>query len=319
MRVGLLSNPGSERNRKGMAAIEAVLARAPDVTHHVFVPAEGFGPPLRRMAEAGAGLLVVNSGDGTVHGVLSELLAHRPFGAVPPLVAILPRGTANMTAADCGLKGAGGATFERLLRACRDGTVAEHLTARHVLKVDYADGVPAPRGMFFGAAGIVDVIRHVTGKLHTRGIKGEWSHLLAVLGLLGGTLVRGFEALGLRPHQVGIATDGEGRADERLLLLLATSLDHLVLRSRPFWGTGGLPVRHMRISHPPKGLIRRAPCILYGGPERRLPRESYRSGGARRLELWLDAPFTIDGEFFTPSAQRPVVITADETIRFVRL
>jgi hypothetical protein len=103
------------------------------------------------------------------------------------------------------------------------------------------------------------------------------------------------------------------------LILFATSLDQLVLRSRPFWGAGAKPIRHTRISYPPKGLIRKAPRILYGSDDRRLPEDDYRSGGALRLELRLDAPFTIDGEIFTPSRDRPVIVTADETIRFVRL
>jgi diacylglycerol kinase (ATP) len=59
--------------------------------------------------------------------------------------------------------------------------------------------------------------------------------------------------------------------------------------------------------------------VLYGDDAPRNLPEDYQSGGADRLELWLDAPFTIDGEFFTPARDRPVVITADETIRFVRL
>lgn len=318
MRVGLLSNPKSEGNRRGMLALEAVFASHPEILHRRFLPEEGFGPPLAAMAEAGVELLVVNSGDGTVHGVLTELLAKRPFEALP-MVAILPRGMANMTAADCGLQGKNAATLERLFQACRDGVIDQHLVTRHVLKVDYADDRVAPRGMFLGAAGIVDVIRHVTGKLHTRGIKGEWSHAAAIVGLLAGTVFQGLEALGLRPHEVGISVDGGKRQDERLLILLATSLDRLVLRSRPFWGTKGKPVRHTRITHPPKRLIRSARRVLYGDDAPRSLPEDYRSGGADRLELWLDAPFTIDGEFFTPSRDRSVVITADETIRFVRL
>jgi hypothetical protein len=78
------------------------------------------------------------------------------------------------------------------------------------LKVDYAEGRTPARGMFLGAAGIVDVIRHVTGKLHSKGIKGEWSHAAAILGLLGGTLFKGFEALGLRPHTSGSASTAAG-------------------------------------------------------------------------------------------------------------
>lgn len=318
MRIGLLSNVGSERNRKGMPGLSACIERTPEILHRVFRPQEGFGPPLRAMAEAGVELIVVNSGDGTVHGVLTELLANRPFGELPRL-AILPRGMANMTAADCGLEGGSARTLERLVDTARAGRLDAHLAVRHVLRVDYADDRPAPRGMFFGAAGIVDVIRHVTGKLHTKGIKGEWSHAAAVVGLLGGTLFKGFEALGLKPHEVGIGIDGGPCAEERLLILIATTLDQLVLRSRPFWGAGTLPIRHTRISHPPRRLIRSAPRILYGPDDRRLPAEDYRSGGAERLALRLAAPFTIDGEFFTPSPRRPVVITADETIRCVRL
>jgi len=318
MRIGLLSNPKSEGNRKGMAALEAVVEASPEILHRRFVPAEGFAPPLAAMAEAGVELLIVNSGDGTVHGVLTELLAHRPFAQLP-LLAILPRGMANMTAADCGLEGKDAATLERLLQACRAGRLDAHLVTRHVLKVDYADDRAAPRGMFMGAAGIVDVIRHVTGKLHTRGIKGEWSHAAAIVGLLAGTAVKGYEALGLRPHDVGLAVDGSARVDEQLLILIATTLDRLVLKSRPFWATGGKPVRYTRIGHPPARLIRSARRVLYGpDAPRDLPRD-YRSGGAERLELWLAAPFTIDGEFFTPSPDRPVVVTADETVRFVRL
>jgi diacylglycerol kinase (ATP) len=318
MRVGLLSNPKSEGNRRGMMALEAVIDSSPLIMHHRFVPEAGFGPPLAAMAEAGVELLIVNSGDGTVHGVLTELLAKKPFDSLP-MVAILPRGMANMTAADCGLEGKDAATLERLLEACRDGRIDQHVVIRHVLKVDYADDRVAPRGMFLGAAGIVDVIRHVTGKLHTRGIKGEWSHAAAIVGLLAGTVFKGLEALGLRPHEIGLRVDEGERQNERLLILLATSLDRLVLRSRPFWGTKGKPVRHTSIVHPPKRLIRSARRVLYGNDAPRALPEDYRSGGADRLELWLDAPFTIDGEFFTPTRDRPVVITADETIRFVRL
>ena len=318
MRIGLLSNVRSERNRNSVATLAPVIDRAPEILHRVFRPEEGFGPPLRAMAEAGAELVVVNSGDGSVHGVLTELLANRPFADVPR-VAILPRGMANMTAADCGLLGADARTLERLVGAARAGRIDDHLAPRHVLKVDYAEGRTPARGMFLGAAGIVDVIRHVTGKLHSKGIKGEWSHAAAILGLLGGTLFKGFEALGLRPHTVGIGIDSGPVQDERLLILIATTLERLVLRSRPFWGVGEKPIRHTRISHPPKRLIRKSARILYGPDDRRLPEDDYRSGGATRLELRLDAPFTIDGEFFTPDRDRPVVVTADETVRFVRL
>lgn len=318
MRIGLLSNPGSTRNRAGMGAIEALAERTPEILHKRFDPAQGFGPPLQRFAATGCDLVVVSGGDGTVQGVLTELLAHRPF-ARPPALAILPRGMANMTATDCGLGDHDAATLEQLVAACRAGQLADSLVSRHVLKADFADDATAPRGMFMGAAGIIDTIQFVTGKLHSRGIKGEWSHAATILGLLGLCLFRGFKALGLRPHRIGLSVDGTERRDEELAILFATTLDRLVLHSRPYWGAGDLPLRHTRFAYPPRGLVRHARRLLYGGADRRLPADSYRSGGARRLELWLDGPFTIDGEFFTPAPGRPVTVTADETVQFVRL
>lgn len=318
MRIGLLSNRGSTRNREGMGAIDALVERTPEILHLGFVPDEGFGPPVRSFAAAGCDLIVCSGGDGTVHGVLTELLEHRPF-AKPPALAILARGMANMTATDCGLDGNGPTTLERLVATCREGRLPSKLVTRHILKADYADDAIAPRGLFMGAAGIVDIIHFVTRRLHSRGIKGEWSHAVTILGLLGLCLVRGFEALGLRPHRTGLAIDGEARREEELAILIATTLDRLVLHSRPYWGVGDRPLRHTRFAYPPKGLVRHARRLLYGGANRRLPPESYRSGGAGRLDLWLDSPFTIDGEFFTPVAGRPVTVTADETMSFVRL
>ncbi len=162
-----------------------------------------------------------------------------------------------------------------------------------------------------GAGGLGFIELHMR-----RGQNGVWRRIL--LELPGEAIEKCYH-VGLPALQVV----GLGKIDEppgkRLLILIATSLERLVLRSRPFWGTSGRPIRHMRIGFAPKRLIRLAPRILYGNDGRRLPENDYRSGGAARLELWLDAPFTIDGELFTPAPTRPVRINADETVRFVRL
>jgi hypothetical protein len=65
--------------------------------------------------------------------------------------------------------------------------------------------------------------------------------------------------------------------------------------------------------------VRHARRILYGGKERRLPDPPYRSRDASRVELHLERPFTIDGEFFQAPPGRPVVVTAEEEVRFVKL
>ena len=75
----MISNPLSERNRSGMARIEAVLARRPDVEHIRFEPGLDLKEVLAGLAARECGLLVLNSGDGLVHGILGALMLGRAF------------------------------------------------------------------------------------------------------------------------------------------------------------------------------------------------------------------------------------------------
>ena len=103
-KIGLISNPGSQRNRRGLQEIRQVLAGNPDIVH-VTTEARGeLDEVLADFARRGVDLLLINGGDGTVQTVLTRLLEKRPF-ETPPYLAILPRGMANTTAADVGLRG----------------------------------------------------------------------------------------------------------------------------------------------------------------------------------------------------------------------
>jgi hypothetical protein len=112
--------------------------------------------------------------------------------------------------------------------------------------------------------------------------------------------------------------DGEAVTTSSLIILAAT-LERLILGSRPFWGGGNGDLRFTEIVYPPERLLRYARRILYGGEDRQLPQSSYRSSSARRVELTMECPFTLDGEFFQPTPGRPLVLTAADEARFVRL
>src|SRR5262249_3156524 len=113
MRIGLISNARSERNNDGLRGIEQLAEAHREVGHVRSAGARRRGCLLRGLAADGVELLAINSGDGTVQGVLTALLEERPFATMPP-IAILPRGMANMTAADVGLRGRDARTLERL-------------------------------------------------------------------------------------------------------------------------------------------------------------------------------------------------------------
>ncbi len=318
LKIGLISNPTSQRNRRGLDEVEAATERARDLVHVVADGAQSLGQILTELARREVGLLVVNGGDGTVQRVLTELLETRPFEHLPP-VAILARGMANMTAGDVGLRGRPARALPRLFEAAQSNDLASLVEHRHVLRVENIRGQPPQRCVFFGAAAISDAIEFCCNRVYTLGLRGNLG-----MGLtLGGFLLRGLfghDGKGpIRGRDIAITVDGRPLSRARRLLVLATTLDRLVLGSRPFWGERSRRIRFTSIAHPPVRLIRSAPKVLYGWRRATLPADTYISGGAERLTFGLDSAFTLDGEMFEPEARAPLLVTAPDRVGFVRL
>ena len=158
---------------------------------------------------------------------------------------------------------------------------------------------PGERGMFFGAAGIYDGIHLCTGNIHTRGLTGSWASTATLLTVLGRALMRGVESIGIGGAEVGVTVDGVAEGRRPRALVLATTLDRLVLSSRPFWNNGGGPIHFTVVDHPAVGprpprrqLLYRRQDARSAGPA--VPQQRCRPG---RAAIWT-RPFTIDGEFF---------------------
>ena len=317
IRIGLISNPASQRNRRGLDDLRAVTAAAPDLLHRELGTEASLAESLAAFAAREVGLLVVNGGDGTVQRVLTELLERRPFGRLP-LVAILPRGMANMTGGDVGLRGRSAAVLGRLIARARDGNLEPSVVRRNILRAENLRGLPPQRGLFFGAAAIYDAIELCCREVYARGLKGNLGMGLTLAGLLLSSLAGRADGA-LRAHPVAVAIDGQPPAQAERLLVLATTLDRLILGSRPFWNQGAGTIRFTSIAHPPRQLIRSAPKVLYGWRRETLPEDCYVSCGAQRIELRLDSAFTLDGELFEPVPGQPVSLTASDELGFVRL
>lgn len=318
MRLGLVSNARSERNKRGLAELERQLAALGDLRHVLFDGTRPMTELLAELAIDGVDILGVNGGDGTVQAALTALLEDRPFARQPP-VAILPRGMANMTAADVGLRGSNAQALRRLTVTAEAGDIERHLVERHVLRVEGLRDCGPQHGMFLGAAALCEAIRICKEKVHSLGLKGEASHAVTLAWLLLNAGLRGLEKVGMHGHDIEIQVDGGPSERAPRLLLLATTLDRMVLGSRPFWNVDGAPLRLTTIAHPAVGLVRHAWQILYGPPERSLPENVFLSTGAERVRVELDSPVTIDGQFYEPEPGRALEITAADRVRFVRL
>jgi Diacylglycerol kinase catalytic domain len=318
LKIGLISNPGSERNRRGLDDIHAASTDARDLVHVVAEDGQNLAEILADLARREIGLLVISGGDGTVQRLLTELLETRPFERPPP-VAILPRGMANMTAGDVGLRGRLTHALPRLLETVRTGGLAGRLERRHVLRVENIKGLPPQRCMFLGAGAIYDAIEFCCRKVYSRGLKGNLGMGLTLGGFLLGGLFGNGDKGPIRGHDIAITVDQRPVSRAPRLLVLATTLDRLVLGARPFWDEGVRPIRFTSIGHPPARLIRSAPKVLYGWRRATLPGDAYVSGGAERLALGLSSAFTLDGELLEPEPRGPLLVTAPDRVAFVRL
>jgi diacylglycerol kinase (ATP) len=317
IRIGLISNPNSQRNQRGLDDLHAFSASVPDLLHR---EVEGDGSLVRILKEFAAcevGLLVINGGDGTVQRVLTELL-EQPMFAQLPSIAILPRGMANMTAGDIGLRGRSAVALRQLLERTRKGDLGRSMVRRSVLRVENIRDRPPQRCLFFGAGAIYDAIELCCRQVYSRGLKGNLGMGLTLGGLLLSDLL-GRSDRALRAHEIAVEIDGGPEIQAQRLLVLATTLEQLIFGSRPFWGQGEGTVRFTSIAHPPPHLIRSTPKVLYGWRRASLPDGGYVSCNAERIALRLDGAFTLDGEFFEPAPAQPVLLTASDELCFVRL
>jgi len=114
LRIGVISNPLSGGNRKGLQPVERALAACGHTLHCQAVNPEEVKAAIRAFACHGVDLVVVNGGDGTIHAVLTELFATEWPNQVP-FLALLRAGTASMIARDVGLSGSRLQGLSRLL------------------------------------------------------------------------------------------------------------------------------------------------------------------------------------------------------------
>ena len=307
-RVGVLVNPRSGRNVKGIDSFLRVLCQDPQALWRRVVTPEDVGPALKEMAAREVDVLAISGGDGTLQAVLTALFRGRPFAALPPL-AVLAGGTTNLTAADVGITGKPAHALHRLLAWAECGGRPVQLVKRAVLRVERGPGYEPLFGMFFSAAGIVQVTRArwdsrrraqsalMRGGLGTAATVGRY-----LFGLALGRRV-------VTPTRIAVHLDGQPHDTSDYLALFITTLGRITWGIRPYWGEGPGPLRYTAIAYQPKHLFLAAPALLCGRPNPYArPEFGYSSRNISEAVLALDTECALDGQIVARHAQHPVVV-----------
>ena len=237
----------------------------------------------------------------------------------------------NMTASDVGLKSGkgckrpGASALARLeagdLKARLEDGSRGAVIERHLLRLEnIAEDTPPQVGMFFGGAGIYRAIQACRNAIHPLKVEAEVANGLTLAALLGRFLLRGGkEDEVTRGDPITVTIDGAPPRHGNQLVVLATTLDRLVLGSRPFWNQEAGDFRYTEIAFPPRRLFRQLPKLLWAEERRNFSDPGYLSRGARVVTLAMDCPFTLDGQLFDPDPERPLRLTAPDSARFVRV
>jgi hypothetical protein len=319
MRLGLISNLRSQRNKRGIAPLRELVAGREDVLHRELEGIDGLPEALAEFAAAEVNLLAINGGDGTVQAVASLLINRPPFDERPPL-AVLSGGMTNMIAEDVGRRGKPAANLRQLLLRLEREDWRKRLAERAMVGMRLTPEAAPVYGTFFGTSAIYRAILYTRRAIHPMKVESNLAAGIALARLLLGRAFGGGATERILEGEEIAVTFGDGAEDSgRHLLSLVTGMERLILHSRPFWGEGTGALHYTRISDPAPRLLRNGCRLLYGGADREpRPREAYFSRKADSMSFNLSQPFTLDGELFTPEPGVPVALSGDQRIAFLR-
>ena len=318
MTVGLIINPLSGKgSRRGEHLMDA-LRGSSDINIAVLDDFSELPLVLKRLAKNGIDVLAISSGDGTIHAIQTILAEESPFPQ-PPKLVLLSHGTANMSAATLGLN----RPLHDIARLLRDRDSLAGLTQikRPTLKVSNAADGKIRHGMFLGTGAVYEATAYCQRIIERTGIMGGAAIVATFLqsfsqALFARRSLKADQSI-IRDYKFRVTADGQEKLSSGALLFLATTLDRLVLQTRPFWGGCNGPLRATIVSYPVRNVALWLLPGLYGSEHRRMPREAT-SFCASNLQIHGVTPYVMDGEFFYPSPNVPLHVETGPDFIYLR-
>jgi len=318
MRIAILSNPTSHSNKAAMPVVRDLVNGCADIIHHEIDVMSEIPDLLHDWAAKNVDLLVINGGDGTIQAVMTDIINHDPFHKQMPL-AVVPGGKTNMFAMDLGASGKPHKVLRRILDLAAADAIAPRIAERALIGMKRARNEPTIYGTFFGTAAIVRGIEYCRAKVYPLGMPNFISHTMACSIIIGGAMTRNHGPDSpFRPEDIEITLNDDKRLSGRYFLIVISSLDRLLLGMRPFSSKGEGHLNFLSVDHAPGTILRTSARAFITRPEE-FEAAGTTSQRVSKVELTLDCPVTLDGEFFQPVPGEPVQLVGDRSLPFVEL
>jgi len=248
--------------------------------------------------------IVIEGGDGTVQGVLTEFLRHEKARNLP-VFTIVPGGNTNQVARNVGLNAANPQAVAKALGEGKTLTHAPLLRIKDKSQRKYY-------GFLFSSGALPQVTDYTKDKLHDRGVGGS----MAVIGgiLKGATGTSGITT----PTRIKLNIDADRIQKLRgpHLGTIVTTLPGLILKLDPFWGEGDRPLRVTYVAGEYQKLVRNVASLWLGKKNKDRSKDGMYSWTANRLKYRYKGPCILDGELL--ELTKGFSIRATKPIRFAK-
>jgi hypothetical protein len=318
MRVGILHNPLSGRNKRNTNIFQDILVQHQDVLHAEVHSPEEILQALKAFSQSQVDCVAIIGGDGTIQATMGALFHHLPFSSMPSL-ALMPAGTANLIAGDVGLGKYEATILGQFLKEAGSSNPKFSIESRPILRVRFPEEREPLYGMFFGAGAIYYGTQLGLQTKQSIGRFGEWGAGLIFLKFLL-ALATGSRK-GLNPITAKIAVGATPPLQDEYLVLLVTTLNRLFLGMKPFWDNKPGPLRYTSLRVPYRYLWRVLPALLRGKSHAlATTNHGYRSDNLSEIRLSFESGFVLDGEVYISSKpQEPLILDSPGELSFVRL
>lgn len=311
--AGVIRNPKSQRNRARPVSDQ----RLPDEVR-LAMPAtpDALTAALKEFAAQDVRHLMIDGGDGTLRDVMCALPA--AYGAAWPTLALCASGNTNLAAMDVGGFVHGPESVAQF-HAAISGPARR--SRRQVLEVRWPDGSQPPVfGFFVGCANYLRGVQMATGSLRQRGFFHSWAVAGTIVGAAWQVLTGPDNSDWQRGSALTLTIDDAAAVSATRFVLLATSLDKLMLGLWPFWSDENArgAIHWLDIRAPAPRIGRALPALLRGQPKDwMLASGAYHSGRAKRLRLRLNEPLIIDGEAYAPDTNGELELCTGPEVQFL--
>jgi hypothetical protein len=200
------------------------------------------------------------------------------------------------------------------------GSTATEIRSRHTVRVANPKDGAALHGMFFGTGAIPEATRYCQLAFNDRGVGGSWATFATLAKAVGKTILTKADPNDVnrfdRPHNIELTIDGKAICKGPQLLMLATTLNKLILSSKPFWGGATAPLRTTVMPYPVPSPLRWLVPSLFGSETRRFP-PGATSTACTKCEVTSDTEFVIDGEFYNAPVDAPLRIETGPLFQYL--